>query len=94
MNSIRSVKYSSVPEKIERRSFIDIGDTESFKIFRSIEKVQKDSSHRITEDVRTDGKNKRTIRDPLEIDELVLVLADRMKKKEAPGRLYKSTIED
>lgn len=39
-------------------------------------------------------KNKRKIRDPLNIGELVYVLAERLKKKDAPRRLYKNTTEN
>ena len=34
------------------------------------------------------------MRDPSEIDEKVIVLAERLRKKDAPGRLYKSTTEN
>ena len=37
---------------------------------------------------------KRKLRDPLDIGEKVLVLADRLRKKDALGRLYKSTTEN
>ena len=37
---------------------------------------------------------KKQLRDPLEIGEKVLVLAERLRKKDAPGRLYKSTKEN
>ena len=36
-------------------------------------------------------EKKRRLRDPLDVGEKVLVLAERLKKKDAPGRLYKST---
>ena len=39
-------------------------------------------------------KKKRKLREPLEIDEKVLVLAERIKKKDAPGVLFKSTTEN
>ena len=39
-------------------------------------------------------KNKRKIRDPLNIGELVYVLAERLKKKDAPRRLHKNTTEN
>ena len=37
---------------------------------------------------------KRKLREPLIIDEKVLVLAERIKKKDAPGVLFKSTTEN
>ena len=39
-------------------------------------------------------KKKRKLREPLEIDDKVLVLAERIKKKDAPGVLFKSTTEN
>ena len=39
-------------------------------------------------------EKKRKLRDPLDIGEKVLVLADRLRKKDALGRLYKSTTEN
>ena len=39
-------------------------------------------------------KKKRKLREPLEINEKVLVLAERIKKKDAPGVLFKSTTEN
>ena len=44
-------------------------------------------------DAKVDRRKKR-LREPLDIDEKVLVLAERLRKKEAPVRLYKSTIEN
>ena len=37
---------------------------------------------------------KRRLYDPLDIGEKVLILMERLKKKDAPGRLYKSTTEN
>ena len=39
-------------------------------------------------------EKKRRLRNPLDIGEKVLVLAGRLKKKDAPGRLCKSTGEN
>ena len=39
-------------------------------------------------------RRKKRLREPLGIDEKVLVLAERLRKKDAPGRLYKSTTEN
>ena len=37
---------------------------------------------------------RKKLRSPLEIGEKVLVLAERLKKKDAPGTLYESTTEN
>ena len=39
-------------------------------------------------------RKKRTLRCPLNLDEKVLVLAERLKKKDAPGNLYKASTEN
>ena len=44
----------------------------------------------LTKDIRF----KRTQRDPLNIGELVYLLAEGLRKIDAPGRLYKSTTEN
>ena len=41
-----------------------------------------------------DTRKKRTLRNPLEIGEKVLVLAERLRKKDEPGKLYESTTEN
>ena len=43
---------------------------------------------------KLDSRGKRRLRDPLDIGEQVLVLTERLKKKDAPDRLYKGTIEN
>ena len=56
-------------------------------------KVEKDIDRRGRfNEVRDNSKNIR-LRDPLEIGEKVLVLAERIKKKDALGFLYKSTTQ-
>ena len=37
---------------------------------------------------------KRTLRSPLNLDEKVLVLAERLEKNDAPGNLYKESTEN
>ena len=39
-------------------------------------------------------RQKRTLRSPLDIGEKFLVLAEGLRKKDAPGKLYKSTTEN
>ena len=38
-------------------------------------------------------RRKRKLRSPLNLDERVLVLAERLKKKDAPGNLYKASTD-
>ena len=39
-------------------------------------------------------RRKRTLRNPLNLDKKVLVLAERLKKKDAPGNLYKASTDN
>ena len=41
-----------------------------------------------------DAQKKKRLCGPLGIGEKMLVLSERLKKKDAPGRLYKSTTEN
>ena len=45
-------------------------------------------------DTKKDVQKPKKLRDPLNVGEKVLVLAERLKKKDAPGRLYKSTTQN
>ena len=62
--------------------------------FHRLLKVRKDIERRDRfNEVRDNSKNIR-LRDPLKIGEKVLVLAERIRKKDAPGFLYKSTTQN
>ena len=39
-------------------------------------------------------KRKRKLRSPLNLDKKVLVLAERLRKKDAPGNLYKASTDN
>ena len=45
-------------------------------------------------DIEKDKKICRKLRKPLKVGGKVLVLAERLKKKDAPGNLHKSTTEN
>ena len=57
-------------------------------------KVSKAHNRYERYDLKLDKKRKKKLREPLEIGEKVLVLAERIKKKDAPGVLFKSTTEN
>ena len=58
--------------------------------------MSKDVARYKRYDIRIDKKNsrKRKLREPLTVGKKVLVLAKRLKKKDAPGSLFKSTTEN
>ena len=92
MNNIKT-KYGFEPEFIERESLKDENFKESYD-FHRINQVTKDSERYKQHDLKIDLKRKKKLREPLVIGEHVLILASRLKKKNAPGFLYKSTTEN
>ena len=93
MNKINSEKYGLPPEIIEKKTLSDNVFKEIFDFYRMV-KVSKavDRYERYNEKV--DERQKKKLREPLEIDEKVLILAERIKKKDAPGILFKSTTQN
>ena len=58
-----------------------------------IRKIENNQMRNDKYDQKID-RRKRTLRSPLNLDKKVLVLAERPKKKEAPGNLYKASIDN
>ena len=95
MNETISTKYQLAPKTIEKRSlnpnegkyFQEIYD------FMRIRKIENNQMRNDKYDQKID-RRKRTLRSPLNLDEKVLVLAERLKKKDAPGNLYKASTEN
>ena len=91
MNETISTKYQLAPETIEKRSLnpnngkyfqeiYDLWELEKLKIIKwetinMIKKLIEEKEHLNL--------------DPLNLDEKVLVSAERLKKKDTPGNLYK-----
>ena len=93
MNNVISPKYGLAPEKIEERS-LDPNDGKYFQEFYDFVRLRKIQNNQIRNDKYNNQKidrRKRTLRSPLNLTEKVLVLAERLRKKDASGRLYKSS---
>ena len=80
MNSVILQKYVTL--------FYDFYD-----LYRLI-KVKQHAERYERADVDKDKKLCRKLTEPLKIGEKVLALAERLKKKDAPGNLYKSTTKN
>ena len=93
MNNTKSVKYGLEPETIEKESLNDENFKERYDFDRLI-RVTKAFKRYKRHDFKVDLKRKKRLRDPLTIGERVLILASRVKKKDAPGVLFKSTTEN
>ena len=93
MNNNKSVKYGLEPEVIERESLRNENFKERYD-FHTLNQIMKASERYKRHDIKIDFKRKKKLREPLVIGERVLILASRLKKKDAPGVLYKSTVEN
>ena len=102
MNNVNSTKYELAPETIEKRS-LDPNDSENFQeIFKYFQEIydfmrlRKSGMNQLRNEKYNDkiDRRKRKLRIPLNLDEKVLVLAERLKKKDAPGSLYKVSTEN
>ena len=81
-------KYELTPEETEKK-FI------SNERFRTIFNMHRTERTKLIHDIRNrydkkkyDQKKKKKMREKLKIDEKVLVLAEKIRKKSAPGKFY------
>ena len=88
-------KYQVVPETTEKRSLNSNGGKYFQEIygFMRIKKIENNQMRNAKYDQKSD-RRKRTLKSPLNLDEKVLVLAERLKKKDAPGNLYKASTDN
>ena len=95
MNETISTKYNLAPETIEKRS-LNSNDGKYFQGIYDFVRLRKIENNQMRNDKYNQkiDKRKRTLRSPLNLDERVLVLAERLKKKDAPGNLYKASTEN
>ena len=93
LNNKISVKYDETPNNVEEKSLKSDEFREVFDI-RRIYKIglDKDRQNRYFEKI--DKNKKKKLRSPLTVGEDVLILAARLKKKDEPGKLYKSSTEN
>ena len=95
MNETISTKYGFAPETIEKRSlnqkdgpyFNEIYD------FVRLRKVEKKKKRNAKYNQKID-RRKRSLRSPLNLSEKVFVLAERLKKKDRPSKLFKASTEN
>ena len=71
-------------------------DGKYFEEIYDFMRIKKNENNRMRND-KYDQKidrREKILRSPLNLDEKVLVLAERLKKKDAPGNLYKLSTEN
>ena len=95
MNETISTKYNLAPETIEKRS-LNPNDGKYFQQIYDFVRLRKIENNQMRNDKYNQkiDRRKRTLRSPLNFNEKVLVLAERLKKKDAPGNLYKPSTEN
>ena len=94
MNNIISTKYGMAPEVVEQKSLGKNGSyfKEVYDFLR-IRKIGTNRARNLKYDLKKD-RRKKQLRSPLNLDEKVLVLAERIRKKDAPGSLFKASAEN
>ena len=93
MNNTKSIKYDLEPEVIEKRSLTDDNFREQYDFYRLYRVTQAFKRYK-KHDVNVDIRKRKKLREPLHVSDRVLILTSRLKKKDAPGVLYKSTTEN
>ena len=95
MNETISTKYSLASKTIEKRS-LNPNDGKYFQEIYDFVRPRKIENNQLRNDKGNQkiDRRKRTLRSPLNLDKKVLVLAERLKKKDAPGNLYKGSTDN
>ena len=92
MNETLSQKYDVAPETIESNSL----KSEYFKRifdFQRIKKVEETNRRQEKFAIKKD-RRRRKLRSPLKIGEKMIILAERIKKKDAPSKFYKASTDN
>ena len=92
MNKTKTKKYQIEPENVEKKALTDDNFREKFDFYR-LAKVGKENKRQERYMTKKDSYKRKT-RDPLNIGEKVLVLSERLKKKDTPGKLYKASTQN
>ena len=95
MNETISTKYGVSPESVEKNT-LDLEDGEFNREMYDFQRIKKvDNNNYRTKKYETKkDKRRRKLRNPLYLDEKVLVLAERLKKKDAPSKFFKACTDN
>ena len=95
MNETISTKYGLAPENIENRS-LNPKDGKFFQEIYDFVRLRKTENNQKRNDKYNQkiDKRKKTLWSPLNLAEKVLLLAERLRKKDTPGTLHKSSTEN
>ena len=93
MNIQPSKKYGISPDEVESRAL----KSEKFRTLYNMHRIEKTGKLNIRMD-RYDqkkySKKRKKLREDLKIGERVYLLAERIKKKSAPGKFYKQSVQN
>ena len=92
MNSVQSEKYELSPEEIEKKTL----SSERFRTVFDMNRINKTNllHERLDKyEKKKYSAKRRKLRENLSTGEKVLVLAERIKKKPAPGKFYKQSVQ-
>ena len=95
MNETASTKYGVSPESVENKTIDSSKDSEfncEMYDFLRVKKVDNNYHCTIKCEAKKDRRQKK-LRNPLYLDEKVLVLAERLKKKDTPSKFYKASTD-
>ena len=93
MNIKASVKYGISSENIESKSLSSDRFRTLFNMHR-IEKTSKLNNRLDRYDKKVYQRKRKKLREKLNVGEIVYILAERIKKKSAPGKFYKQSVQN
>ena len=95
MNETISTKYGVSPESVEKNT-LDLEDGEFNREMYDFQRIKKvdNNNYRTRKYETKKDKRRRKLCNPLYLDEKVLVLAERLKKKDAPSKFFKASTDN
>ena len=96
MNEMNSTKYGIPPDTVENKTPDSSKDSEfnrEMYDFLRLKKVDNNQQRNAKYESKED-RRQRKLRSPLYLDEKVLVLAEKLKKKDAPSKFFKASTDN
>ena len=92
IENTKARKYGAPPEELEKKSL----ESEEYKLgygFKRLKKVDKHAARFSRYSRKVGKRNKKIMRSPVNVGEVVYVLSGRLKKKDAPSVFCKRTTD-
>ena len=94
MKNVKSEKYKLTPNEIEKKKSLENQQFRTEFNFEHI-KISKKTSDRLDRyHKKLYSRKKKKLREELNVGEKVLILAERLQRKSAPGKFYKQTVQN